>query len=268
MTVLINKQEEAPSAAAQYARDGFFIGPPVVPSELVQRVIPHMEAVLNGQYETGREPVRRWNPGDSPTKIRKINEAHVSDRTIFEFVTHPEIGRWAAAVTGARMVQLWASQMLYKPPGGDLAGQVGWHQDFMYWKGIWEAGSELFTAWVAVSDVGIESGPMCFVPGSHRWGYLNAGDFFNSDRDRTRSEIQVPSGETWSEVPAILPPGALSFHQCLTYHASGRNTSTAPRVSFALHLRTEKSKPLAGCQEHYITDLDNPQIAPIIYRAP
>jgi ectoine hydroxylase-related dioxygenase (phytanoyl-CoA dioxygenase family) len=267
MTNLITQQEKSTSAA-EFARDGFFIGPQVVPEELIQRVIPHIEAVLSGTYETGREPIRRWNPGDSPTKIRKINDAHVSDRTIFEFVTHPEIGRWAAAVSGAQMVQIWASQLLYKPPGGDVTGQVGWHQDFMYWKEIWEPESELFTAWVAVSDVKIESGPMCFVPGSHRWGYLNAGDFFNNDRDRTRDEIQVPHGETWSEVPAILPPGALSFHQRLMYHASGRNVSQSPRISFALHLRTEKSTPVAGCKDHYITNLNDPQAAPVIYRAP
>ena len=268
MTSLMSEEGKSVSAGAQFARDGFFIGPPVVPSELIQRVIPHIESVLTGKYETGREPIRRWNPGDSPTRIRKINDAHVSDRTIFEFVTHPEIGRWAAAITGARMVQIWASQLLYKPPGGDIAGQVGWHQDFMYWKETWEAASELFTAWVAVSDVKLESGPMCFVPGSHRWGYLNAGDFFNSDRDRTRDQIQVPRGETWREVPAILPPGALSFHQRLTYHASGRNVSPSPRISFALHLRTEKSAPVAGCTDHYITNLGDPQAAPIIYRAP
>jgi ectoine hydroxylase-related dioxygenase (phytanoyl-CoA dioxygenase family) len=267
MPSLVSKQENLTTAGTRYARDGFFIGPPVVPSELVRRVIPHIDAVLEGKYETGREPVRRWNPGDSPTKIRKINDTHISDRTIFEFVTHPEIGRWAAAVTGAEMVQAWASQLLFKPAGGDIAGQVGWHQDYMYWKELWEPGGELFTAWVAVSDVKAESGPMCFVRGSHRWGFLNSGDFFNSDRDRTRDEIQVPSGETWSEVPAVLPPGALSFHQCLTYHASGRNISQSPRISFALHLRTEKSKPVAGCRDHYITNLEDPQVAPVIYRA-
>lgn len=263
-----NASEKSDSARTSYERHGFFLGPQVVPPELIHRVIPHIDAVLSGHYETGREPVRRWNPGDSPTRIRKINDAHVSDRTIFEFVTCPEIGRWAAAITGARIIQIWASQLLYKPPGGDLAGQVGWHQDFMYWKEIWEPQSELFTAWVAVSDVRSESGPMCFVPGSHRWGYLNAGDFFNSDRDRTRDEIKVPRGETWSETPAILPPGALSFHHRLMYHASGRNVSNSPRISFALHLKTEKSKPVSGWDSHYIQNLNDAEAAPVIYRGP
>lgn len=267
MVNTIEKQTKATTAGEQYAHDGFVIGPPIVPAELVQRVIPHLEAVLEGKYETGREPVRRWNPGDSPTRIRKINDAHISDRTIFEFVTHPEIGRWAAEVMGAQMVQLWASQLLYKPAGGDTAGQVGWHQDYMYWKEIWQPDSEVFTAWVAVSDVTPDSGPMCFVPGSHRWGYLNAGDFFNSDRDHTREEIHIPSGETWNEAPAILAPGALSLHQCLTYHASGPNISQSPRISFALHLRTEKSKPLPSCNDHYIMNLVDPQVAPVLFNA-
>jgi len=253
--------------SVQYARDGFFVSPPVIPRDLIERVQPHIEAVMYGQYETGREPIRRWNPGDSSTAIRKINEVHVSDKTILEFVTHPEIGRWAARITGAKAIQLWATQMLYKPPGGNASGTVGWHQDFQYWSKIWSANSEVFTAWVAVSDVKEESGPMVFVPGSHHWGLLNAGDFFDHDRDRTRSEIRVPLGRQWAETAAILPPGSMSFHHCLTYHGSGPNRSLSPRISFAIHLRTEKSKPVEGSTDHYITDLGDPEKAPVIYRA-
>lgn len=108
---------------------------------------------------------------------------------------------------------------------------------------------------------------MCFVRGSHRWGYLNAGDFFSHDRDRTRKEVPVPLGKTWEEVPAILEPGAMSFHQALTFHGSDPNISQSPRVSLALHLRTEKSNPVAHSQDHYVTNLDDPQKAPVIYRA-
>jgi len=143
---------------------------------------------------------------------------------------------------------------------------VGWHQDKHYWP-YWEG--EVFTAWVAVSDVRADCGPMRFVRGSNHWGYLEGGDFFGSDDERQRSKIPVPDGAEWVEVPAILPPGAVSFHHRLTLHASGPNTSDRPRRSFAIHLRTEKSKPIFGMQEaadYYISHLDDPVMAPVLYR--
>jgi ectoine hydroxylase-related dioxygenase (phytanoyl-CoA dioxygenase family) len=59
-----------------------------------------------------------------------------------------------------------------------------------------------------------------------------------------------------------VPQGGVSLHQSLTFHASGPNTSGAPRKSFAVHIRTEKAKPKGkfGLTEF----LDNPEICPII----
>lgn len=264
-TTMLNTTTEA--AAAKYERDGFCLIDSIIPHELVQRVLPHMDAVMAGEYETGIAPMRMWNPGDDELKIRKIDQPQVADRTIFEFITHPAIGRWAAAITGARMVQLWAVQLLYKPPGGAESGSIGWHQDRQYWTTWWEPDSEVFTAWVAVGDVAMESGPMLFVPGSHRWGFLNQGDFFASDHELQREQIEVPPGEQWQEVPALLPAGGLSFHHRFTYHGSGPNLSSQPRRSFALHLRTEKSRPVANSQEYYVARLNDPEVSPVLYEA-
>ena len=53
-------------------------------------------------------------------------------------------------------------------------------------------GSELFTAWVALSDVTAEAGPMRFVRGSHGWGLLDDGGFYRQDLDDQRDAIPVP----------------------------------------------------------------------------
>ena len=255
------------AAAIAFERDGFCLAPPLVPAELIQRVIPRIDAVMFGEYETGVGPL--WDTGldgssQNASRIRKIDQAHLCDRTIFEFVTHSAIGHWAAAILGAQTVQLWALQMLYKPPGGSAAGNIGWHQDWQYWKTWWEDGSEVFTAWVAVSDVSAETGPMRFVRGSHSWGLRDQGDFFSTDHDLQRQQIGLPDGAKWEEVPAILPPGGVSFHHRYTYHASGPNISLWPRRSFALHLRTEKSKPLPGATDYYVSHLNNQEICPIL----
>lgn len=256
-----------PDAGDRYRRDGFFFSPPIIPADLIERVTARMDAVMAGEYETGEPPRRSWNPGDDPKRIRKIDQAHLSDRTIYELASHPEIGRWAAALLGAKRVQLWASQMLYKPPvgpGGGVTGNVGWHQDKQYWRYL---EGELFTAWVAVSDVTAASGPMRFLRGSHRWGLLDSGDFFGHDHEAQQKDIPVPEGERWEEACAVLPPGAVSFHDRHTYHASGPNVSDAPRRSFAFHLRTENARPVEGRNDYYVQHLDDLAYCPVLYEA-
>lgn len=261
----INSTSSSNREKQSFEDNGFCLVPQVVPPELIARTLPRMEAVMMGEYATGVAPMPSWNPGDDPTKIRKIDQAHLSDHTLFELVSHPAIGQWAAAITGAKMVQVWAVQMLYKPSGGSTAGGIGWHQDWQYWNNWWQPDSEVFTAWLALSDVREESGPMRFVTGSHRWGFLDQGNFFQGDLER--DQIQVPPGQEWNEVPAVLPPGGVSFHHRFTYHGSGPNVSNEPRCSFAIHLRTEKSAPIAGSTEYYVSHLNDPQISPIIYQS-
>ncbi len=294
MTISMQNVPIPVNAGDRYRRDGFYLTPPILPADLIERVTASMDRVMFGDYETGEPPRRSWNPGDDPKRIRKIDQAHLSDRTIYELASHPEIGRWAASLLGASRIQLWASQMLYKPPVGPagpgnsggpgstvgavgpgksagpegsvggVSGNVGWHQDKQYWKYL---DGELFTAWVAVSDVTSDSGPMRFLRGSHRWGLLDSGDFFGHDHEAQRKEIPVPEGEAWDEVEAVLPAGAVSFHDRHTYHASGPNVSDAPRRSFAFHLRTEKARPVEGRNDYYVQHLDDPAYCPLLYEA-
>ena len=253
-----------------YLRDGYVIHPrPVIPGDLVQRVMQGMSDVLAGRYETGIPPQPSyWNPGDDPNKLGKVEMPQLANRAIMELVSHPDLGRLATDVTGAKMVQVWWVQLLSKPPAKSDTGSgvsVGWHQDRQYWK-AWREGSELFTAWVAVSDVTADTGPMAFVQGSHKWGLLNQGDFYYDDIEIQREQITLPPGETWGEVEAVLPPGGVSFHHCLTFHGSRPNRSGAPRRSFAIHMRTEKSHPAGQPEGTLAKFIDNTETCPVFYR--
>ena len=256
-------------AAERFARDGFFIAPGVIPPEILLRVRPRIDAVYRGEYETGTVPSRNVEPTSAgPGRLVKIDNSHRSDRVILELVSHPQIGRLAAAITGATTVQVFATQLLIKPPTEGDAGNVGWHQDQEYWDAALEG--ELFTAWVAVSDVTADSGPMRFVQGSHRWGLLRSGDFFSGDLETLKARFKAKQGGDWREVPAILPPGGVSFHHRLTVHGSGPNQSSGLRISFAVHLRTEKSglRPGVKFQDAgYLSDFDDPVGSPVCYRA-
>jgi hypothetical protein len=262
-------------AQAHFAADGFYIhAQPVIPRAVVDAAVVGMDEVRAGRYDTGTPPQPSfWQPGDDPnTKLGKIEMPQIANHAIWALLNHPALGELAAEVTGAKAVQIWWVQLLYKPPaqpGAPVSTNVGWHQDRHYWKS-WDDDSELFTAWVALSDVTAEAGPMSFVRGSHKWGYVSGQSDFYAQEDQAalRQQIQAATGDAWEEVTAILPPGGVSFHHSLTYHGSGPNHSGAPRRSFAIHMRTEKSRPRDGLRQGLTQFIDNLDYCPVIFGQP
>ncbi len=264
--------KETVQAQKLYRDEGFFICPePLIQPELVERAVAGMDAVRAGNYDTGIPPrPSRWSPGDDPNMLCKIEKPHIASRAIMELVSHPALGAMAAEITGASTVQVWWVQLLFKPPsleGEQPRTNIGWHQDYNYW-GAWEEDSELFTAWVALSDVTPETGPMNFVAGSHQWGLSTESDFQSQEYEALREQIRATHGQVWREVPAILPPGAASFHHKLTFHGSGPNHSSQPRRSFAVHMRTENARPRDGLRQGLTAFIDDPSYCPIIYGDP
>jgi len=128
--------------AVRYVEDGFSSALRRS-RELVQPVIPPSKTLWT---VSTRSPGTRSpeNSGDSPTKIRKINDAHISDRTNFDFVTYPEIddGGASRATNGAAL----GIPIAYKPPGGDVAGRWVGIRIICIGRSLWEPDSELFTA--------------------------------------------------------------------------------------------------------------------------
>lgn len=259
------------AARRAYEGDGYFLCPQaVIPPATAAAALIGMDEVRAGRYDTGTEPQPSpWKPGDDPGKLCKIEMPQLANRAIWDLVSHPALGAWAGALTGAEWVQVWWVQLLYKPALPSVQSSpstnVGWHQDRYYWR-AWEEGSELFTAWVALEEVRPESGPMRFVRGSHRWGFLEQSDFFGQDLDGQRRALPVPAGETWAETEVNLPAGGASFHHCLTLHASGPNHSQRPRRSFAIHLRTNSSRPVEDRRAGLTRFIDEPQHCPVIFR--
>lgn len=254
----------------QYEADGFLIHEqPLIDEDLVKRASEGMDMLRRGDYGTARPPQpSSWEPNDDPNKLCKIEQPQFANKAIWELVSHTNIGKVAAEITGAEMIQVWWVQLLIKPPQdgeGKVQANIGWHQDRNYWRS-WEEGSELFTAWVAVSDVTADTGPMNFLRGSNHWGYMDEqSDFYGQDHKEQRGVIQVPEGQEWEEAPVILPPGGVSFHHCLTFHGSGPNLSGTHRRSFALHMRTENSKPVDDKREGLTSFIDQPDKCPVIW---
>jgi ectoine hydroxylase-related dioxygenase (phytanoyl-CoA dioxygenase family) len=252
-------------AREQYLADGYYISEgSIVPTPILEKAIAGMCAVRDGEFDTGIAVVD--HPGYDPGKLCKINNAHTSNLALHALVNCDAIALLGAALTGSKMLQVWASQLLIKPPGSATGGNVGWHQDRQYW-GFWQGEEGLFTLWIALGEVAHDSGPMRFVRGSHRWGFLNEGNFFDRDNETLKENIQSVSGEGWEEVEAVLPPGGVSVHNCLVYHGSGANVSDQPRCCLAVHVRNEKTAPAPGRDSYYLSHLDEDLYCPVIYGA-
>ena len=249
----------------QYQEQGFCFSPVLFEEESIAQAIGHQDLVASGQYETGIAPRNPFDPSVGPPgKMVKIDSSHRADLTIRQFVSNPALGEWAAAITGARWVQIWAVQLLIKPGLGAHETKVGWHQDRDHW-GFWEEESELFTAWVALTDVSDDCGPMIYQRGSHKWGFLDQGNFFDTTHDSFQDTINAPEGSRCEAVPVLLKAGQVAFHHKLTFHGSHPNTSGRPRRSFAIHMRTENSWPRKDQETAIISNLDDYDLNPVIF---
>lgn len=224
-----------------YRQNGYWIAPKILSDEELELLREHHAKVIAGEYGTQRPPwSRNIEPGQPLNHIVKIDNSHWADSVIAKIVLHPLIGEMAARLAGAKGIRLWHDQLLYKPPDTGTRGNVGWHQDYQYWQCT--DPPELLTAWLALDDVSEQNGCMQVVPGSHKWGLLPEGNFFEQDLETLQRRIEQVSGHPWRTAKCEMPAGALSFHHCLTIHGSGPNLSRRPRRSWAVHLMPDGTR--------------------------
>jgi hypothetical protein len=219
-----------------YQEHGYWVSPRVFSDSQLAELRDHQDRVYAGIFETGRTPWKGgWKPkAERPLEIRKTDNSHWADLTIRQAVLDATVGAIAAKLHGVDVVRLWHDQLLFKPNGGEQTGNVGWHQDYGYWRAAKEP--NLTTATLALVDTHAQNGTIEVVPGSHRRGLLNASDFFNQDLEGMKSKIESELGTRMEPVPMIVPAGCVGFHHCLTIHGSGPNRSQSPRRSIAIHL--------------------------------
>ncbi len=126
-------------------------------------------------------------------------------------------------------ILVWSAMFFAKDPGDGKF--VSWHQDSTYW-GL--EPPDIVTAWIALTPSTPESGCMRVVPGSHQWGQLGHADTFGDDNLLSRGqEIAVDVSEDQAH-DVVLQPGEMSLHHVRIVHGSNPNTSTLPRVGFAI----------------------------------
>jgi non-heme Fe2+,alpha-ketoglutarate-dependent halogenase len=113
---------------------------------------------------------------------------------------------------------------------GDPA-YVSWHQDATYF-GLDPAVH--ITAWVALTDVPVDSGAVEVVPGSHTRGQLHHGQFADDSNLLSRGQTLTVDFDHSRTAFMTLKPGQMSLHHTHLIHRSGPNLSPNRRIGFGI----------------------------------
>ena len=132
-----------------------------------------------------------------------------------------------AAVLGPNVL-LWSMDWFIKPPG---AAFVSYHQDATYW-GL--EPHHVASAWVALSDAGPNTGPMRFLPGSHRGPVWRQQDTYAANNLLSRGQVVDAPVDEAKTVLAPLAIGEMSIHHVRVIHGSAPNRSADRRIGMVL----------------------------------
>jgi len=250
----------------ELTKNGFCTVPKIFSDKQIESTKKAIWNVIQGKYDTGVEPEERfWNVGDDPENIIKIDKPHLCSNEIKKLITNSKFGKCLASITNSNKIQIWHSQSVWKPTGGSKKGNAGWHRDIQYWP-FWEP-EGVYTAWIALTDVKKNSGPVAYISGSHKWSKIEGLDFFNKDISMQEKIIKKRENDYIVKY-LMINKGQLSIHHSSTYHSSKENKADKPRVGLVVHFSTDNAKkiPITGILSNYLDhNLIDPDICPIIY---
>lgn len=225
-----------------YNENGFVIFENIIPTTLIHRSLNGVKAVIKGRYNTGISPWSRVSIGEAD-KINRVAQIHLANTDILKLLTYYKIGPLAAQLTGASKINIWGSQLYYKPKGSGVGGVVGYHRDSEHIKFL---GTKVLTVWIPLNDVNFHSGSISYVQGSHLWKneFINSGAQIQDLDSQKKAMILEQSLEhpenNWTEVTVDASIGSISFHHNDCIHSSGLNITDEDRYAIAFGLYTNE----------------------------
>ncbi len=199
---------------AAYQRDGYCFPVPAMSGDEAARYAAHLES-----YEA---------QSGAPIAGNRRHKVHLLFMWAHELVCHPGILDAIESIIGPDII-CWTTNYFIKEAHD--SSFVSWHQDSTYW-GL--EPSDVVTAWLALSDVPIESGAMKFVPGSHKGDQIPHTDTFDEHNLLTRGqEVDMEVDES-ATVDVVMRAGEMSLHHVRLVHGSHPNQSARRRVGLAI----------------------------------
>jgi non-heme Fe2+,alpha-ketoglutarate-dependent halogenase len=199
---------------ARYQRNGF---------------LSPIDAFSPEQAHTFRDSLEDFERRDGKQFGKGHNfKPHLLFPWVDELVRHPAVLDAVEDIIGPD-IRLFHFTIWPKSPGDPA--YVSWHQDSTYF-GLQPAAH--ITAWVALTDVPVDSGAVEVIPGTHTNGQRHHGQFDAPDnllsRGQTLTEDFSRDGSTFMTLKA----GHMSLHHTHLIHRSGPNLSNDRRIGFGI----------------------------------
>jgi ectoine hydroxylase-related dioxygenase (phytanoyl-CoA dioxygenase family) len=236
------RHELSAAQLRQFDEQGFVAGVRILDDRQVDALLAELDGWMRPEH-AGRELWYEYRANASADPARAMLHASGAWR----------IGRgfhdllWSPAVVGpARQllgggVRFMQDQLFCKPPS--RGGVVAWHQDYSYWTFAQPMGH--VTCWIALDDVSMENGSLCYIPGSHRWGLLPITGL-TGEMGAIEGVLSARQRAAFRPVALELKRGEASFHHPLLVHGSHDNTSARPRRATVLNLMRDGTRAAAA----------------------
>ncbi|KAL4531588.1 hypothetical protein Ndes2526B_g04306 [Nannochloris sp. 'desiccata'] len=206
-----------------YRKNGFIRLKDVIPADVLDYYTPFIEAAVG---VSGDDPLDEQLAKDAkdPTYSRAFKQviniwAKPEHAKVKELAFSKRLARIAAELMGDDVtgVRMYHDQALFKWPGG---GHTPYHADQFYWP---LQSEKTVTAWMPLSAVPTEMGPLEFVAGSQN------ADLGRSVGIGIASDAAVSAAVKQGGYELITGPfeaGEVSFHSGWTFHKAPPNTTT------------------------------------------
>jgi hypothetical protein len=138
----------------------------------------------------------------------------------------------AYQLLGSKAVRFWHDQLFCKP--ARHGGVVAWHQDYSYWTR--SKPMQHLTTWIGLDDASGSNGCLYYVPGSHRWGFLDK-PVLTGEMDGLKAFLnEEQQEELKTAIPIEMKKGYGTIHHPLLVHGSFENNSENPRRAFVINV--------------------------------
>ncbi len=179
----------------------------------------------------------------------RIHELQWASETAMRLYLEPRVHRYASLILGERAI---ATQSLYF----EFGSQQALHRDSVVVPTP-EFG-RLVAAWIALEDIAPESGPLMYVPGSHRLPFyeFRPGQYLYDATSHTGADVEAALAFYRAELERSGLPTkhfcarrgeVLIWHSALSHGGAPPTTPERTRKSFVVHFSSLSSHPTRYC---------------------